>query len=92
MSGSSFCPWAFAPIETAVKKAFDLGSLLGLKTQNKDVLLQTLWKASAEEIVNLSEKLSVVGRRISFLYFRKLYLFLISLLLAYVLKIGFGNL
>ena len=66
MSGSLFCPWAFAPIETAVKKAFDLGSLLGLKTQNKDVLIKTLREASAEEIVNLCEKLSVVGRRIGF--------------------------
>ena len=91
-SGSPLCAWGYFPPKRAIKAAFDLGSLLGQKTKNKDVLLNTLWHASAEKIVELTEKLVEVCRRIRLLYFRKLYLLSNSMLLDYAIKINYGNL
>ena len=69
MSASPFHAQSFLLPEKSVKRAFDLGSLLGKKTKNKDVLIKILKNASAEEIVRLTEKLEGVGQTIRFLYF-----------------------
>ena len=60
MSSSPFCTWAFETPKEAVKRAFKLGVLLGQNTKDKDVLLKTLYEASAVDIVLNTEKLSLV--------------------------------
>lgn len=60
MSAAVFCPWAFhTPLE-AKKRAFKLGNLLGENTTNVESLLQTLYEASAKDIVEKTEKISSV--------------------------------
>ena len=85
ISGSLLSTWAFNSPEKSVKAAFDLGSLLGQKTQSKDVLLNILRESPAKEIVELSERLEV-GRKDSCI--SKCFLLLNSLLLYYVIKIS----
>ncbi|XP_033223529.1 esterase B1-like [Belonocnema kinseyi] len=60
MSAAVFCPWAFHTPVDAVKRAFQLGNLLGQNTTNVDSLLETLYEASAKDIVENTEKVSTI--------------------------------
>lgn len=63
MSGSTLnLYWGFQSGVEAVKKAFALGSKLGTNTFSKNILLKTLHKASATELIIASNQLGLVSQ------------------------------
>ena len=62
MSGAPLCLyWGFQSSLEAEKQAFILGSKLGTNTLSKDKLLETLYKASAVDIINKTHDIPLVS-------------------------------
>ncbi|XP_058792783.1 juvenile hormone esterase-like [Phymastichus coffea] len=60
MSASPLCPWAFHTPEVAVKQAFKLVKKLGKTTLSATTALQSLYQASAVEIMINAEDMGMV--------------------------------
>lgn len=62
MSGGALTPWGFSSPKEAKNRAFKLGELLGIKTEDKNKLLEELHKKSPEEIVSASQNIVKVNK------------------------------
>lgn len=69
ISGSALNPWAFHTPREAVRQGFKLGSLLGIITEDKEILLRSLYEATALDIAQATAIMDeVVSTKINKIY------------------------